>query len=62
MGVTVQQGVNAAGVDDHIGGGPGLAVRLDAQVGHGDDILGALLAGSVYGVLYGSVQLFAALP
>ena len=59
VGVAIQHHINAAGVHNDIRGGPGLAVRLDAQVRHGDDILGTFLAGGVHSALYGGIQLLA---
>ena len=61
MGMAVQHGVDAAGIHDDLGRGPGAAVGLNAQMRHRDDIFGAFAPGGVHGALHGGVQLFAGL-
>ena len=61
MAVAVQQGVNAADMGNHVGIGPGLALGLVAQVAHDDDVIGALGAGGVHGLLHGVIEGFAGL-
>ena len=61
VAVTVQENVDAVGVGENVGIGPGAALLLVAHVAHHDHIIGALGAGVVHRGLHRVVDALAAL-
>ena len=59
VGVPVDQHVNAGGVGNHLGGGPGGALLVHAQVAQRHHVVGALGLGCVYRLLHGVIQILA---
>jgi len=59
VGVPVDQHVDAGGVGNHLGGGPGGALLVHAQVPQRHHVVGALRLGRVYRLLHHVIQVLA---
>ncbi|SCJ02825.1 Uncharacterised protein [uncultured Flavonifractor sp.] len=59
VGVPVDQHVDAGGVGNHLGGGPGGALLVHAQVPQRHHVVGALCLGRVYRLLHHVIQVLA---